>query len=86
MKEFNEIKNLSDYHIQLLLKNIELNTLVRALTDSSVELKNKVLNNVSKKAFDVINDEIEKNQNLSSDLIFKAQQNMIDTANTIVNQ
>ena len=56
---FDDITNLSDRDIQALLKNVESSQWAMALKGASEELKDKILNNMSKRASELLVEEME---------------------------
>ncbi len=56
---FEDISKLTDRDIQTLLKNIENSQWATALKGSSEELKSKVLNNMSKRAAELLREEMD---------------------------
>ena len=51
---FENIPNMSDLDIQLMLRNIDATTLAISLAGSKDDIKNKIFNNLSKNAYEVI--------------------------------
>lgn len=56
---FEDLVNLSDRHIQALLKDVPSDLLVKALKASDDQLKGKIFKNMSKRAGQLIQDDIE---------------------------
>jgi len=51
---FENIPNMSDLDIQLMLRNIDATTLAISLAGANDDIKNKIFNNLSKNAYEVI--------------------------------
>jgi len=56
---FEDISKLTDRDVQTLLKNVESSQWATALKGASEELKSKVLNNMSKRAADLLREEMD---------------------------
>lgn len=77
--KFDDLKSLSDLDIQKLLKRLDITTLSIALIGTDDEIKSKIFNNLSKKAFGIISDEIKRLESLDSKaLIIEMQRSKIN--------
>ncbi len=78
---FEDIKSMTDKEIQRLLKRIDATTLSISLIGCDKETKSRIFTNLSKKAYEVINDEIARLENLDAkSLIVEMQRGKINNA------
>jgi len=75
---FEDITKLSDRDIQSLLKNVESSQWAMALKGASEELKDKILNNMSKRASDLLMEEIEYLGPVRLSNVEQTQQQIVD--------
>jgi len=75
---FEDITKLSDRDIQNLLKNIESSQWATALKGASEELKDKILNNMSKRAADLLNEEMDYLGAVRLSTVEGVQQQIVD--------
>lgn len=75
---FEDISKLADRDIQSLLKNVESSQWALALKGASEELKNKILNNMSKRASDMLREEMEYLGPVRLSSVEQVQQQIVD--------
>ncbi len=75
---FEDINKLADKDIQNLLKNIESSQWAMALKGASEELKDKILNNMSKRAADLLVEEMEYLGPVKLSNVEQTQQQIVD--------
>ena len=75
---FDDITNLSDRDIQALLKNVESSQWAMALKGASEELKDKILNNMSKRASELLLEEMEYLGPVRLSSVEQMQQQIVD--------
>ncbi|MFZ5833547.1 MAG: flagellar motor switch protein FliG [Planctomycetota bacterium] len=75
---FEDINKLSDRDIQTLLKNVESSQWAMALKGASEELKDKILNNMSKRAADLLREEMEYLGPVRLSNVEQTQQQIVD--------
>ncbi len=75
---FEDINKLSDRDIQNLLKNIESSQWATALKGASEELKDKILNNMSKRASDLLVEEMDYLGAVRLSTVEQIQQQIVD--------
>jgi len=75
---FEDITKLGDRDIQSLLKNIESSQWAMALKGASEELKDKILNNMSKRASDLLLEEMEYLGPVKLSSVEQTQQQIVD--------
>ena len=75
---FEDVGKLSDRDIQTLLKNVDSSQWALALKGASEELKNKVLNNMSKRASDLLREEMEYLGPVRLSAVEQVQQQIVD--------
>jgi len=75
---FEDITKLGDREIQTLLKNVESTQWAMALKGASEELKDKVLNNMSKRAADLLREEMEYLGPVRLSNVEQTQQQIVD--------
>ncbi len=75
---FEDITKLSDRDIQTLLKNVENTQWAMALKGASEELKEKILNNMSKRASDLLREEMEYLGPVRLSVVEQTQQQIVD--------
>ena len=75
---FDDILKLTDRDIQALLKNIETSQWAMALKGASEDLKEKVLKNMSKRAADLLKEEIEYLGPVRLSNVEQMQQQIVD--------
>lgn len=75
---FEDINKLGDRDIQTLLKNVESSQWAMALKGASEELKDKVLNNMSKRAADLLREEMEYLGPVRLSNVEQVQQQIVD--------
>jgi len=75
---FEDISKLGDRDIQSLLKNIESSQWAMALKGASEELKDKILNNMSKRAADLLREEMEYLGPVRLSNVEQTQQQIVD--------
>lgn len=75
---FEDISKLTDRDIQTLLKNVESSQWATALKGSSEELKTKVLNNMSKRAADLLREEMDYLGPVRLSDVEQTQQQIVD--------
>ena len=75
---FEDINKLADKDIQNLLKNIESSQWAMALKGASEELKDKILNNMSKRAADLLMEEMEYLGPVKLSNVEQTQQQIVD--------
>ncbi len=76
---FEDIIKMDDRSIQRLLKDVDNKELAMALKACSTELKDKILNNMSKRASDLIREEIEYMGPVRLREVETVQQRIVDT-------
>ena len=75
---FDDITALSNRDIQTLLKNVESAQWAMALKGASEELKQKILNNMSKRAADMLREEMEYLGPVRLSAVEQMQQQIVD--------
>jgi len=75
---FEDITKLPDRDIQTLLKNVESSQWAMALKGASEELRNKILNNMSKRASDLLREEMEYLGPVRLSVVEQTQQQVVD--------
>jgi len=75
---FEDISKLSDRDIQTLLKNVDNSQWATALKGASEELKDKILNNMSKRASDLLCEEMEYLGPVRLSTVEQMQQQIVD--------
>jgi len=75
---FDDLTGLSDRDIQTLLKNVESSQWAMALKGASNELKDKILGNMSKRAADLLREEIEYLGAVRLSAVEQTQQQIVD--------
>ena len=75
---FEDIPKLSNRDIQTLLKNVESSQWAMALKGASGELKDKILNNMSKRAADLLREEMEYLGPVRLSNVEQMQQQIVD--------
>ncbi len=75
---FEDMTKLSDRDIQTLLKNVESSQWAVALKGASEELKEKILKNMSKRAADLLREEMEYLGPVRLSVVEQAQQQIVD--------
>ncbi len=75
---FEDITKLGDRDIQSLLKNVESSQWAMALKGASEELKDKILNNMSKRASDLLLEEMEYLGPVKLSSVEQTQQQIVD--------
>jgi len=75
---FEDITKLTDRDIQSLLKNVESSQWAMALKGASEELKDKILNNMSKRASDLLREEMEYLGPVGLSSVEQTQQQIVD--------
>lgn len=75
---FEDIAKLSDRDIQTLLKNVESSQWAMALKGASEELKDKILNNMSKRASDLLKEEMDYLGPVRLSAVEQTQQQIVD--------
>jgi flagellar motor switch protein FliG len=75
---FEDIAKLGDKEIQTLLKNVESSQWAMAMKGTSEELKGKILKNMSKRASDMLKEEIEYLGPVRLSNVEEAQQQIVD--------
>jgi len=75
---FEDITKLADRDIQTLLKNVESSQWALALKGASEELKDKILNNMSKRASDLLLEEIDYLGPVRLSNVEQTQQQIVD--------
>jgi flagellar motor switch protein FliG len=75
---FEDLMKLGDRDIQTLLKNVESSQWAIALKGASEELKEKILKNMSKRAADLLREEMEYLGPVRLSVVEQAQQQIVD--------
>ena len=75
---FDDITKLGDRDIQNLLKNVESSQWAMALKGASEELKDKILNNMSKRAGDLLTEEMDYLGPVKLSAVEQTQQQIVD--------
>ncbi|MGA2616620.1 MAG: flagellar motor switch protein FliG [Thermoguttaceae bacterium] len=75
---FDDIGNLSNRDIQTLLKNVENSQWALALKGASAELKEKILNNMSKRAGEMLREEMDYLGPVRLSAVEQTQQQIVD--------
>ena len=75
---FEDISKLANRDIQTLLKNVESSQWAMALKGASPELKDKILNNMSKRASDLLREEMEYLGPVRLSNVEQTQQQIVD--------
>jgi len=75
---FDDIAKLGNKEIQTLLKNVESSQWAMALKGASEELKDKVLKNMSKRASDLLREEMEYLGPVRLSSVEQVQQQIVD--------
>lgn len=75
---FDDINGLGNKEIQILLKNVEGSQWAMALKGASPELKEKILNNMSKRAADMLREEMEYLGPVKLSSVEQMQQQIVD--------
>ncbi len=75
---FEDITKLGDRDIQMLLKNVESSQWAMALKGASEELKDKILNNMSKRASDLLKEEMDYLGPVKLSNVEQTQQQIVD--------
>ena len=75
---FEDITKLADRDIQTLLKNVDSSQWAMALKGASEELKDKILNNMSKRAADLLREEMEYLGPVRLSNVEQMQQQIVD--------
>ena len=76
---FDDIGKFADRDIQTVLKNVESSQWAMALKGASDDLKEKVLNNMSKRAADMLREEMEYLGPVRASAVEQVQQQIVDT-------
>ncbi len=76
---FEDIVKLSDRDIQTILKHVESSQWATALKGASEELKQKILNNMSKRAAALLQEEMEYLGPVRASVVQQVQQQIVDT-------
>lgn len=76
---FDDIVKLSDREIQTILKHVESSQWATALKGASDELKQKILNNMSKRAAALLLEEMEYLGPVRASVVEQVQQQIVDT-------
>ncbi|NOZ25423.1 MAG: flagellar motor switch protein FliG [Nitrospirae bacterium] len=77
---FDDLAAIDDKGIQAILKEISTNDLALALKTASEELKEKIFRNMSKRAVQILKEEIESMGPVRVSDVEKAQQNIVNVA------
>jgi len=83
---FDDLIHVSDRDLQRLLKEVEQRDLTLALKATSEELKNKIFNNMSERAADVLKEELELLGAVRISEVEEAQRNITQIAQTLDEQ
>jgi flagellar motor switch protein FliG len=75
---FDDINNFGNKEIQTLLKNVENSQWAMALKGASPDLKDKILNNMSKRAGDMLREEMEYLGPVKLSAVEQVQQQIVD--------
>jgi flagellar motor switch protein FliG len=75
---FEDLTKLSDRDIQTLLKNVENNQWAMSLKGASQELRDKILNNMSKRASDLLREEMDYLGPVRLSAVEQTQQQIVD--------
>jgi flagellar motor switch protein FliG len=75
---FDDINNFGNKEIQSLLKNVENSQWAMALKGASPELKDKILNNMSKRAADMLREEMDYLGPVKLSAVEQVQQQIVD--------
>jgi flagellar motor switch protein FliG len=75
---FDDIAKLGDRDIQTLLKNVDSAQWAMALKGAPEELREKILNNMSKRAADMLREEMEYLGPVRASAVEQAQQQVVD--------
>lgn len=75
---FEDLTKLGDRDIQNLLKNVESSQWAMALKGASEELKDKILNNMSKRAADLLREEMDYLGPVRASTVEQTQQQIVD--------
>ena len=75
---FDEIYLLKDSAVQLVLKEIDVMDLEYALMEATAEVKNAFFRNMSKRAEQMITEDMQYNTNVTRHDSFEAQQKILD--------
>jgi hypothetical protein len=82
--DFNDIAKLPDRMIQRILRELEPETLAKALSDADEDLKNCFFRNMSKRAAAMFQEDIEYMDPVDRSYADYAKQSVLDTYNSIV--
>ncbi len=77
---FDDLVSIDDRGIQAILKEISTNDLALALKTASEELKEKIFRNMSKRAVQILKEELESMGPVRVSDVEKAQQNIVNVA------
>ncbi len=80
---FEDINKFSDRDIQSVLKNVESSQWAMALKGASEELKEKILNNMSKRAGDMLSEEMDYLGPVRLSNVEQVQQQIVDIIRTL---
>lgn len=80
MFTFEDLKKLDDKSMQAILKEVPRDQLVMALKSGSQEIKEKIFKNISKRAAEMINDDLSAMGPVKLKDVEKAQQSVVDVA------
>ncbi len=80
---FDNLKKIDDRGIQVLLREIKTETLVVALKAADTELKNKIFKNMSKRAAELLKDDMEVKGPVRVSEVEKAQKEILSIAKTL---
>ena len=80
---FEDITKFSDRDIQSVLKNVESSQWAMALKGASEELKEKILNNMSKRAADMLREEMDYLGPVRLSNVEQVQQQIVDIIRTL---
>jgi flagellar motor switch protein FliG len=83
---FDDIAKLSDRDIQQLLKNVDTSQWAMALKGASEELKDKILRNMSKRAGDLLKEEMEYLGAVKLSNVEQMQQQIVDIVRKLEDQ
>jgi len=75
---FEDINKFADRDIQTILKNVESSQWALALKGASEDLKNKILNNMSKRAAALLQEEMEYLGPVRASNVEQTQQQIVD--------
>jgi flagellar motor switch protein FliG len=84
MMQFDVIAKLEDNQLQTLLQHIERHNLVSALHGVNADIAEKVKRNVSKKAWEIISDDVAHHVGAGASAVIKSQQLIINELKHLV--